>query len=390
MALKFGKTEEELKAYTQQRMKTLGQGDITDRYSEMIMNLSAEDLSVDKKNPKTLDKMIESGKDKVVKIKLSDLSESPRNCYLKPQGEKREELKASLKTMGQINPIFVRPKELVEEYRDLIENPFEILIGHSRVELLKELEEETGIDEVNAIIVQCDDVQATLLIAQSNIQREKVSEIELARAYRNTYEAMKKDKKANLLVGNSKNENVEISTFSPSCQSDNSENEGKKTEELVAEKYGISPRTLHRKMALAYCIDEVVDFYNKKKFNQEQIQSISKLSADVQLQVCEIMWEEKLKMTNEIAKDLLETWRTQKDEPKMPKNYFPLNILRDVIRGGQEQEEKMESKEKPVKKEPVWKVEIPKKLLPKSIKNEKEVAEYISKALSRMESFEIQ
>ena len=212
MALKMGKTAEEISELKAKKMNMLGQGDVTKKYSEWMMKLSPEDLAVDNKSKEALDRLIDSGKDKIVKIELSELSESPRNCYEKPQGEKREELKASLKSIGQINPIFVRPKECVEWYQEEIENSFEILIGHSRVELLKELSEETGITTADAIIVNCDDVQATLLISQSNIQREEVSDIELARAYKNTYEAMKKDKNANL-------KNVEISTDLSKSQS---------------------------------------------------------------------------------------------------------------------------------------------------------------------------
>ena len=72
------------------------------------------------------------------------------------------------------------------------------------MECLKEI----GSSKVSAIIVSCDDIEATLLINQSNIQREKVSDIELARAYKATYDALVQDKNRNLSPGNSKNEHL--------------------------------------------------------------------------------------------------------------------------------------------------------------------------------------
>ncbi len=379
MALKMGKTAEEISELKAKKMNMLGQGDVTKKYSEWMMKLSPEDLAVDNKSKEALDRLIDSGKDKIVKIELSELSESPRNCYEKPQGEKREELKASLKSIGQINPIFVRPKECVEWYQEEIENSFEILIGHSRVELLKELSEETGITTADAIIVNCDDVQATLLISQSNIQREEVSDIELARAYKNTYEAMKKDKNANL-------KNVEISTDLSKSQSGTSD----RTDEVVARKYGISKNTLRRKMALAYCSNKAVDFYNKKKFNQEQIQSISKLDEGTQDLICKIMWEEKIKMTNATAKNVLKVYEEEKKNPHLI-GAFSINIMRDVLRSGQVSEEKevKEKKRRSQQTNDLWTVSIKKKMMPNDIKSDEEAAMYIEKAISYIAENEV-
>lgn len=376
MALKMGKTKEEIKELAQKKMELLGQGDITDKYTELMIGLTPEKFnigSVDKKSAEeNIQRLIDAAKDKVVEVSLNSLSDSPKNCYEKPAGEKREQLISSLKSLGQINPIFIRAKSSVESYRDEIENDFEILVGHSRVDCLREIGEE----KVKAIIVECDDVQATLLIAQSNIQREKVSDIELARAYKNTYEAMKRDKNANL-------KNVEISTNLSKCQSGTSD----RTDEMVAERYGISARTLHRKMALAYCTDEVISNYNKKKFNQEQIQSISKLNRDTQLMLCELMREEKLKMTNEKAKELLKVYNENEKNPVL-RNSFPLNLLRKVMRDEEKKEDvKVEGKKQ---KESAGEKTyiISDNLFPKEVKKE-DRQEWLLKALSYIKENEI-
>lgn len=262
MALKV-RSKEELKEEARERQRNIEDQNLGLEYiNDFNLSITKEDLE----------------KKEVKYIPISSLSESPKNFFSKVSGDKREEMIASLKSYGQINPIIIRPRRCVEEYKDEIEGNYEILVGHTRVELLKEI----GKEKVKAIIIECSDVDATLIINQSNIQRENVSDIEIARGYKATYEAVKKDKNSNLMVGDTKNENVEISTISPKCQNGTSGESSNKTLDIVAEKYGISARTLHRKMALADCIDEVVNLYEKKKLTQEDIGYISRLDSDTQ------------------------------------------------------------------------------------------------------------
>ena len=306
-------------------------------------------------------------KKEVKYIPISSLSESPKNFFSKVSGDKREEMIASLKSYGQINPIIIRPRRCVEEYKDEIEGDYEILVGHTRVELLKEI----GKEKVKAIIIECSDVDATLIINQSNIQRENVSDIEIARGYKATYEAVKKDKHINLTPGNPKNENVEISTFFSSGQSDHSKEESLKTVDVVAGKYGISARTLQRKMALADCIDEVVSLYEKKKLTQEDIGYISRLDDDTQVNMISAIDE--IKKEKGISK--ITSKSALKEICERSQNY-------DVDEG--EIKEILESHiEAPIKpKKPEGsKYIIPDKLFPDYV-SKKERIEYLQKLLS--------
>lgn len=363
MALKTGKNLEEIKKLAAERKKLLEQGDITGKYSELMIDVTPDDLgSVNKNNDKAFDNILNKAKDKVVELDIKELSESPKNHFSKISGEKREEMIGSLKSYGQINPIIVRPKECVQHYKELIENDFEILVGHTRVECLKEI----GSNKVKAIIVSCDDIEATLLINQSNIQREKVSDIELARAYKATYDALVQDKNGNLKVGDCKNKNVEFSTSSPKCQSDTSG----RTDEEVAKKYGISARTLTRKMALANCSNGIVRLYNRSKVTQEEVQYISKLPEAVQDQVSEIMTKENKEMTKEIAKGLIDKYKEVQKDPPLRAS-FPWNALREVINQGQESIEKQERKHRSVSKKAKAekkKYHVSDELFPKNLK----------------------
>lgn len=351
MALKV-RSKEELREEAIERQRNIENQNLGLEYiNDFNLSITKEDLE----------------KKEVKYIPISSLSESPKNFFSKVSGDKREEMIASLKSYGQINPIIIRPRRCVEEYKDEIEGDYEILVGHTRVELLKEI----GKEKVKAIIIECSDVDATLIINQSNIQRENVSDIEIARGYKATYEAVKKDKHSNLMVGNAKNENVEISTISPTSQSETSGEVKDRTDEIVAEKYGISRATLQRKMALADCIDEVVSLYEKKKLTQEDIGYIARLDSDTQASITNAM--DDIKKEKGISK--IRSKSALKEICERSQNY-------DVDEG--EIKEILESHiEAPIKpKKPEGsKYIIPDKLFPDYV-SKKERIEYLQKLLS--------
>ena len=65
MALKMGKTAKEIEEMTQKQINLLGQGDVTDRYAELLLGLTPESFTVSKDENK-IEKIIESEKEKVV------------------------------------------------------------------------------------------------------------------------------------------------------------------------------------------------------------------------------------------------------------------------------------------------------------------------------------
>lgn len=407
MALKLGKSKEEIEEIVKKRNSLLESGDITNRYKEMMIDVKPDDIGiVEKNNVKAFDAIVDKAKDKIVELDIDSLSESPKNHFSKISGSKKEEFIGSLKAYGQITPIIVRPKEYVENYQNMIKNDFEILVGHTRVACLKEI----GKDKVKAIIVKCDDVEATLMINQSNIQREKVTDVEMARAYKATYDALVQDKNKNLKQGVNKpkinksdaisydearkmlkNENVEIPIFPPMSQNETSEENNDRTDDIVAQKYGISRATLQRKMALANCSYEIIKMYNKRKITQEQIQYLSKISEEGQEEIVECLkedrklgrtFEDKV-MTKELAKELLEKYEDVMEQELSRSGIFPRVIIKEVIDRHQPK-----SKEGKKKKSSGMTVNVNKekgyiisdKLFPKGLEK-KDREEYIKKAL---------
>ena len=89
------------------------------------------------------------------------------------------ELMDSIGKSGIITPILVRPKE---------NGLYEVISGHRRWETCKEL----GIKQVPAKVLYLDDDEATVLMVNSNIQREHMLPSEKAFAYKMRYDALKR------------------------------------------------------------------------------------------------------------------------------------------------------------------------------------------------------
>ena len=116
------------------------------------------------------------------RIKLSDIDNFKNHPYKVENDESLEELKESIKTSGLLNPIIVRPKE---------NGRYEMISGHRRKLALELL----GEKEVNATVKELSDDEATILMVDSNISRERILPSEKAKAYKMKYDAMKQQGK---------------------------------------------------------------------------------------------------------------------------------------------------------------------------------------------------
>lgn len=198
-------------------------------------------------------KALDDGK-MYVEIKLDSLTASPMNHFRKLDGENWEEFLASIKAHGILNPITVRPTA-----RD----KYEILAGHNRVRAAKE----AGLKTIPANIKDVDDVEASIIIADTNLQRETVTDLEKGWAYRNIFEAI-----------NRKGKNQYTSASGQNDQKQNS----KYSSEIIAEKYGVGEKTVRRKIRLTYLLPPIYGLYEQKKITQEMAEQISYLRSSEQ------------------------------------------------------------------------------------------------------------
>ena len=131
------------------------------------------------------EKVVKQPKPKLMSIKLEKLHPFENHPYKVLDDSSMTELVESIKEYGLLNRIIVRPLEdKPEEY--------EIISGHRRVHAAKLLE----MKEVPAVIHFIDRDEATVMMVDSNCQRENLTLMEKARSYRMKADALSHQGKA--------------------------------------------------------------------------------------------------------------------------------------------------------------------------------------------------
>lgn len=288
------------------------------------------------------EKLIENYKDKVVELDIDLLQPYSNHHFNRPQGDEWDEFVSSIKSYGILQPIIVRKKNGL----------YEILAGHSRTEAAKE----AGLDTVPAIITDADDIDASVVVGLTNKQREHISDIEWGWTYRETYELLKRS------AGRPKNDAGADDEKNSSHRETNFE--GKRTDEILAEKYGVSRAVIQRKMRLTYLSPEMADMYEKKKIKQAITIELSYLPEDTQKAIAALIEIEKVVLTEDVVKAIREA-SEEKD--------LTVDEIHKIFMAGSS----AKTQEEPVKD---IKAKVPEAYIPDGLKK-KEKEEYIIKAV---------
>ena len=115
----------------------------------------------------------------VVRLPLADLYPFPDHPFQVRDDEEMRETIQSVKEYGVIVPAIVRPRE---------EGGYEIVAGHRR----KYACEQAGLDTMPVLIRNLDRDAATIIMVDSNLQRENILPSERAKAYKMKLEAIKR------------------------------------------------------------------------------------------------------------------------------------------------------------------------------------------------------
>ena len=121
----------------------------------------------------------DADREKVVEIALSELHPFPNHPFQVRDDDSMKEAVESVKEYGVLTPAIVRPRE---------EGGYEIVAGHRR----KHACELAGLETMPAIIRDIDRDMATIIMVDSNLQRENISPMEKAQAYKMKLEAIKR------------------------------------------------------------------------------------------------------------------------------------------------------------------------------------------------------
>ena len=117
--------------------------------------------------------------EKVVTLNPADISDFPHHPFKVKQDEAMAEMVDSVKQYGVLVPALVRPKA---------DGGYEMVAGHRR----KCAATLAGITEMPCIVRNLTDDEATIIMVDSNLQRETILPSEKAFAYKMKLEAMKR------------------------------------------------------------------------------------------------------------------------------------------------------------------------------------------------------
>ena len=191
--------------------------------------------------------------EEVEEIDISKISDFPNHPFKVNDDDKMEEMVKSIKQYGVILPVIVRPKE---------NGTYEMISGHRR----KRACELAGVKQIRSIVKDLSDDEATILMVDSNIQREEILPSEKAFAYKMKLEAMRHQGKR------------EDETSTPMVE----KLKGKTSVRLLGEQNNESAEQIRRYIRLTHLIPELLEQVDLKRIAFRPAVELSYLSEDNQ------------------------------------------------------------------------------------------------------------
>lgn len=236
----------------------------------------------------------EAKQERIQSISILDLVPFENHPFKVVDDEAMLRTTESIAQYGVLTPIIARPLE---------DGGYEIISGHRRVHAA----EAAGLDEVPVIVRDMTDDEATVLMVDSNLQRESILPSERAFAYKMKNEAMKRQ------AGRPSLENggqVDHNSF------------GRKTVEILAESSGESAKQIQRFIRLTNLIPDLLEMVDQKQISFNPAVELSYLKPEEQ----EIFME---------AMDLAQTTPSLSQAQRMKKlsqeGGFTLDAVREIM-----------------------------------------------------------
>lgn len=193
----------------------------------------------------------------IKKISLSLIDDFPNHPYHIFDDESMAELTESIRKNGLISPIIVREKD---------GGRYELISGHRRKYACSAL----GYEEIRCNIIAVTDDEATIIMVDSNCQRQKLLPSEKAFAYKMKLDAMKRQGKRTDLT----------------CV----HNAHKlKSRQILAEQEGKSEYQIRRYIRLTHLIPELLEYVDAEKIKLLPATEISYLGEEAQRDLCDVI-----------------------------------------------------------------------------------------------------
>lgn len=186
----------------------------------------------------------------VVRLPLADLYPFPDHPFQVRDDEEMRETIQSVKEYGVIVPAIVRPRE---------EGGYEIVAGHRR----KYACEQAGLDTMPVLIRNLDRDAATIIMVDSNLQRENILPSERAKAYKMKLEAIKRQGARNDLTS---------PKISAKLRSDDE----------IGQQMGVSGDTVRNYISLTNLVPELMQMVDEKKIALSPAYQIAALKPEEQ------------------------------------------------------------------------------------------------------------
>ena len=203
-------------------------------------------------------------REKVMDISLSEINDFPNHPFKVKADDAMLEMADSVKRYGVLVPALVRPKS---------DGSYEMVAGHRR----KMASELAGKVEIPCIIRNLTDDEATIIMVDSNLQRETILPSEKAFAYKMKLEAIKRQ------AGRPSKENS-----ATVVQNYN----GKTSREILASKSGESHEQIRRYIRLTELIPSILDMADNGKVAFRPAVEISYLPKEQQQALYDTMQSE--------------------------------------------------------------------------------------------------
>ena len=268
--------------------------------------------------------------EQVQQIPLSEIRPFKNHPFQVTDDELMQQTIDSIMQVGVLNPAIIRPAP---------EGGYEMVAGHRRLHAA----DLAGLKTIPAIVRNLDDDEAVILMVDSNLQRETISPMERAQAYKMKLEALKHQGKR-----------VDLT-----CDQVGHKLDSKKSIQKVAEDAGESKTQVQRYIRLTELLPEVQKKVDSKEIAFSPAVELSYLTHDEQKQFLDAMdysqntpslsqaqrlkklsWEGKC--TKEAMRSIMSEEKKEEQEritlssdtlrKYFPRSYTPLQMQQTIIK----------------------------------------------------------
>ena len=215
----------------------------------------------------------------VIQIPLTELHPFPNHPFKVRDDEAMRGMLESVREYGVLTPAIVRPRE---------ERGYEIIAGHRR----KYASEMTGLETMPAIVREMDNDSATILMVDSNIQRENILPSEKAEAYKMKMDAIKRQGKR-----------TDLTSCQVGSKLDGGDWKGESADKIGRES-GESARQVHRYIRLTELSPQLQQMVDEKELALNPAVNLSYLKPEEQALVVEVIDSERMIPTLQQAQQM--------------------------------------------------------------------------------------